>query len=306
LIANSVELTGVAKDYGGHWALQDVDLALRPGECTALAGHNGAGKSTLIKLMIGLIRPTRGSVRVLGEDTVAGASIRVRSQIGYLPENVAFYPAMTGDETLAFYARLKRQPISRNADLMARVGIARAGERRVATYSKGMRQRLALAQALLGAPKLLLLDEPTTGLDPALRQDFYEIVRKLRDDGVTLLISSHALAELQGQADRIIIMNRGRKVADGTMADLRRAAALPVRIGIRLAEPLRVAVNDSAHPLAVWTSRDDRNYELFCLEQDKAAAIQALGSIPVALADVEVTQAGLEDIYAHFLKRVDE
>jgi Cu-processing system ATP-binding protein len=306
LTTSSVELASVAKDYGGHWALQDVDLVLRPGECTALAGHNGAGKSTLIKLMIGLIRPTRGTVRVLGEDMAAGGSTRIRDQIGYLPENVAFYPAMTGEETMAFYARLKRQPLSRNADLLAQVGIARAGSRRVATYSKGMRQRLALAQALLGQPKLLLLDEPTTGLDPALRQEFYEIVRKLRDEGVTLLISSHALAELQGQADRIIIMNRGRKVADGTMTDLRRAAALPVRIAIRLAEPLRVAVNDSAHPLASWTPKDDRNYELSCLEQDKAAAIQALGSIPVALADVEVTQPGLEDIYAHFLKRVDE
>src|SRR5579859_627099 len=205
-------LEGVTKLYGRQAAVEAVDLVLRPGETLALAGHNGAGKSTLIKLMLGLIRPTQGRLAVLGQDPAAGGAASARLEIGYLPENVAFDPAMTGAETLAFYARLKRQPVARNAELLERVGIAKAAAQRVGTYSKGMRQRLGLAQALLGTPRLLLLDEPTSGLDPALRQSFYEIVRALRDQGAAVLLSSHALTEIEAQVDRIVIMNRGRKV----------------------------------------------------------------------------------------------
>jgi Cu-processing system ATP-binding protein len=295
----AVELAEIAKDYGGHVAVEDVDLVLRQGECVALAGHNGAGKSTLIKLMLGLITPTRGSVSVLGENPAA----RRRIDIGYLPENVALHPAMTGAETLAFYARLKRQPVSGNAALLERVGIAAAAKRRVGTYSKGMRQRLGLAQALLGAPKLLLLDEPTTGLDPALRQSFYEIVRELRDGGAAVLLSSHALAELEGQADRVVIMNRGRKTADGTMSDLRRLAALPVRIRVRLARGLRLAVNEGAGPFDNWAELGERSYELHCLERDKVAVIQRIGTLRLAIEDIEILSPGLDDIYAHFLRR---
>jgi Cu-processing system ATP-binding protein len=302
MTGNAVELAGVTKIYGRQAAVEEVDFTLRPGECLALAGHNGAGKSTLIKLMLGLIRPTRGRLAVLGEDPGARAAAGTRLEIGYLPENVAFDPAMTGAETLAFYARLKRQPVARNAALLERVGIARASRQRVGTYSKGMRQRLGLAQALLGAPKLLLLDEPTTGLDPALRQSFYEIVRALRDQGAAILLSSHALTEIEAQVDRIVIMNRGRKVADGTMADLRRAAALPVRIRIRLGA-LRLAANDGPAGLPGWSNLGDRNFEFRCLDQDKVAAIQSLGSVRAPIEDVEVTQPNLDDIYAHFLAR---
>jgi len=158
------------KCEGKQVAVSDVDLTLRAGECVGLVGHNGAGKSTMIKMMLGLLRPSEGTVRVLGDDPAASASARDRGQLGYLPENVALYPSMTGPETLAFYARLKGQPVSLNTALLEKVGIAGAADRRVGTYSKGMRQRLGLAQALLGDPRVLLLDEPTTGLDPALRQ----------------------------------------------------------------------------------------------------------------------------------------
>jgi Cu-processing system ATP-binding protein len=298
----AVELAGVGKDYGRQHAVVDVDLALRPGECVALAGHNGAGKTTLIKLMLGLIRPTRGRVAVLGEDPAAGAATRARLDVGYLPETIAFHPAMTGAETLAFYARLKRQPLARNAMLLERVGIAEAARRKVGTYSKGMRQRLGLAQALLGAPKVLLLDEPTTGLDPALRQSFYEIVRALRDGGAAVLLSSHALAEIEGQVDRVVIMNRGRKVADGTMTELRRAAALPVRIRIRLGG-LRLAVNEGGDPLAGWSRVGDGEFELRCPERDKVAVLRGLGAIRAQIDDVDVLQPSLDDIYAHFLER---
>jgi Cu-processing system ATP-binding protein len=298
----TVTLAGVTKTYGRHRAVSDVALALRPGECVALAGHNGAGKSTLIKLMLGLIRPTHGRVSVLGEDPAAGAAARARREVGYLPEVIAFHPSMTGAETLAFYARLKRLPIARNAELLERVGIAKAASQRVGTYSKGMRQRLGLAQALLGAPKVLLLDEPTTGLDPALRQGFYEIVRELRRDGATILLSSHALAEIEGHVDRIVILNSGRKVADGTMSELRRAAGVPTRIRVRLAA-LRLVVNGGSEALGGWSQIGERRFELSCREEDKVAAIQELGAMRTPIEEIEVLQPSLDDLYAHYLKR---
>jgi len=292
-------MNGIAKSYGRQVAVQEVDLSVRRGECIALAGHNGAGKSTLIKLMLGLISPTRGKLSVLGRNPAAGG----RADVGYLPESLALYPSMTGAETLAFYARLKGQPVARNAALLEKVGIAHAAGRRVATYSKGMRQRLGLAQALLGAPQLLLLDEPTAGLDPALRQSFYQLLGELRERGVTVVLSSHALAEIEGRADRIVIMNCGRKCADGSMSDLRRLAALPTRIRLRLAHSLRLIVNDGGHHLAGWKLVGEHSYELECSQEEKAAVIGGLGMLGLPIEDVEIIAPGLDDIYAHFLRR---
>ncbi len=207
-MTNTVELAGVTKRYGTIEAVRDVSFALPEGEAIALVGHNGAGKTTLLKLMLGLIRPTAGTIRVLGENPAAG-EFAARRALGYLPESVSFNAALTGREILTFYARLKREPVAKSLVLLDDVGLGEAAARRVGTYSKGMRQRLGLAQALIGAPKILLLDEPTTGLDPALRMSFYQIVQKLRDEGTTVVLSSHALTEIEERADRVIIMNRG-------------------------------------------------------------------------------------------------
>jgi Cu-processing system ATP-binding protein len=292
----TVRLEGVVKRYGRETAVGGVDLELAAGECIALVGHNGAGKSTLIKLMLGLIRPTEGRVTVLGEDPGAGAAARARREVGYLPENLALHPAMTGIETLAFYARLKRQPLAGNRELLDRVGLGAAARRRVGTYSKGMRQRLGLAQALLGRPRLLLLDEPTTGLDPALRQHFYEIVRELRESGATLLLSSHALAELEGQVDRVVILSRGAKVADGTLLALRRLADRPVRI--------RVVLPGGGVPAGgAWRPLGGRLFELACPPGDSVAILRGLTAGASAPEALEVLPPSLDEIYADFLER---
>ncbi|WP_454019688.1 ABC transporter ATP-binding protein [Azospirillum sp. Marseille-Q6669] len=280
----TIRVEGVSKRYGDAFAVREVDLDLAPGECVAMVGHNGAGKSSLIKLMLGLTTPTAGSVRVLGGDPASASASHIRRQVGFLPESVAFHPSMTGRETLDFYARLKRVPRDGNDALFERVGLEPAAvKRRVGTYSKGMRQRLALAQALLGGPKVLFLDEPTTGLDPALRQSFYEIVRDLRDAGTTVLLCSHALTELEGQADRVVVMNRGRKVADGSLATLRGLAQLPVRI--RLTLPSGEVV------------------ETACANDDKVATLRQIACEGPELADIEVVQPSLDEMYAHFLRR---
>jgi Cu-processing system ATP-binding protein len=196
-VTAAIHLEGVAKHYGALAAVRNITLQLGEGQTVALVGHNGAGKTTLFKLMLGLTRSSAGTIRVLGADPLSPDGQRARLEIGYLPENVVFSSTLTGLETLQFYATLKRRSRSECVALLERVGLAHAARKRVSTYSKGMRQRLGLAQAVIGAPRLLFLDEPTTGLDPLVRQSFYELVGELRGRGVTAILSSHALSELE-------------------------------------------------------------------------------------------------------------
>jgi len=245
------------------------------------------------------VRPTAGKVMVLGENP--GAAVQARAQVGYLPENVALQPTMTGEELLAFYARIKRRLLSDNPGILERVGIAHAARRRIGTYSKGMRQRLALAQALIGNPRVLLLDEPTTGLDPSLRLTFYEIIGDLRARGATVLLSSHALSELEGQVDRVVVMNQGRKVADGTMAELRRLAQRPVRIRITLQDDHATLFPRIAGMAFEWHRMSARTFEIHCSEQEKVSAVRHVVDGTLSVADLEIIPPTLDDIYAHFL-----
>lgn len=298
--ATTVSLGAVSKRFGQTLAVNEVNLALMPGQCVALVGHNGAGKSTLIKLMLGLIRPTQGRVEVLGADVGSRRFGDLRVGIGFLPENVVFPPAMTGAEVLAFYARLKRQPVRLNMALLERVGLGEAVGRRTGTYSKGMRQRLGLAQALLGTPKLLLLDEPTSGLDPASRRGFYKIVSEVTRKGATVLLTSHALAEIEQHADRVIAMDHGRKVADGSISDLRRFAAASTRILIRFPSGV------TFHPamLADFPEHrvvSDGAVEIRCAETARVGVMRKLLALPLAITDVEILVPTLDDIYADVL-----
>jgi Cu-processing system ATP-binding protein len=303
-MTDTVQIQGVSKRFGKVEAVRDVSFGLSEGETVALVGHNGAGKTTLLKLMLGLIRPTAGTVTVLGDRPAAG-EFAGRSRLGYLPENVAFNATLTGRETLSFYARLKRQPRSAVGGLLERVGLAHAGDRRVGTYSKGMRQRLGLAQALLGRPRVLLLDEPTTGLDPALRQSFYEIVETLRADGATVLLSSHALTELEERAGRIVIMNRGIKVADGSLDELRRLAELPIRIRLTMVEAANGKADRWLEHLDRWQRVDARTIELEVEPQGKLAALRRAGEPDAPVADIDVLPPTLDQLYAHFLRMQD-
>ena len=220
-LAPAILAHGLTKQYGANKAVDGVDLTLAPGTTLALIGHNGAGKTTLMKLILGLIRPSAGNLNVLGVEPGA-APLEHRRHIGFLPENVAFHDELTGTQTLNFYARLKGASLSQCKTLLERVGLAFAAGRRVKTYSKGMRQRLGLAQALLGEPRLMLLDEPTTGLDPASRVEFFRIMRELSDRGATVIISSHILTELEARTDLVAIMNRSKLAAFGPLEALRR------------------------------------------------------------------------------------
>jgi Cu-processing system ATP-binding protein len=299
-MTGTVEIRNVVKRFGKVEAVRDVSFALLEGETVALVGHNGAGKTTLMKLMLGLIRPTGGHITVLGEDPAAG-EFAARRRLGYLPENVSFNAALTGHETLSFYARLKQEPKQSVAKLLDRVGLTHAANRRVGTYSKGMRQRLGLAQALLGEPRVLLLDEPTTGLDPALRHNFYEIVEELRGRGATVLLSSHALTELEERAGRVIIMNRGIKVADGTLDELRRIARLPTRIRLKVTDAGLANVPNWLGRSQEWRRINGHMVEIDAAPDQKIEVLRRATDEGAPVEDLDVFPPTLDELYAHFL-----
>jgi Cu-processing system ATP-binding protein len=294
---NSVQLSSAGKCYERRWALRNVELTLAPGERLALLGHNGAGKTTLLKLILGLIRPDEGQIRVFGK--TPGIARGSDKTIGFLPENVAFHDAMSGRETLHFYARLKRRPLTECGPLLERVGLSYAIDRRVSTYSKGMRQRLGLAQALLGSPRLLLLDEPTTGLDPALRLIFYDILKDLAGQGTTVLLSSHLLTELEERTDRIAVMHGGRLLIVGRLADLRDQAGLPLEVTLKIAAGKAPAVISALAQFAADDIEGD-NLRLTCQPEDKMSLLRHVGSLGADILDIDISQPGLDSIYAQF------
>ena len=202
-------------------ALQHLNLEIAPGEIYGLLGPNGSGKSTTLKIILGLIQPTRGSVRVFGHDN---STVAVRRDIGFLPENAYFHKFLTGTETLRFHARLSglesRESKSRIAELLETVGLTRAADARLGTYSKGMLQRIGLAQALIHRPKILVLDEPTAAVDPAGSRDIQNLIASLKKTGTTILLSSHLLTQVQEVCDRVGILHRGKLIREGRLEDL--------------------------------------------------------------------------------------
>lgn len=291
-----VAMSGLSKRLAGRDILKNITLSLGEGRCIALVGHNGAGKTTMLKILLGLSSPTSGAVKVFGEDP---ARARMRGRIGFLPENVSFSPSLTGRELLAFYARLKGSRPSACLTLLDRVGLGEAASRPIRTYSKGMRQRLGLAQALIGAPRLLLLDEPTTGLDATIRQIFYEIVLELRNGGATILLSSHSLTELEERADRLIIMNKAAIVADGSLDELQESADLPVRMRIVTHAPIENP--GGLGPVIEWRANGG-TIELVCARKNKIEVLRAIIESHAPVADVAIMPSNLDQLYAHFLR----
>ncbi|WP_134726730.1 ABC transporter ATP-binding protein [Paracoccus luteus] len=293
---NSLILSRLTRRFGAVAALDEVSLSVAPGERVALLGHNGAGKSTLMKIVLGLIPLTSGQVQVLGAPPGSPAA---RAGTAYLPENVAFHPALTGREQIRAYLALRGQPRGLAGDLLARVGLADAADRRIGTYSKGMRQRVGLAQALIGQPRLLVLDEPTSGLDPVSRREFYALLDELAATGASILLSSHALTEVEARTDRMVILSHGRVVAQGTMADLRAEAALPVTFAL-LPAPGRAEALARAFPDA---ASDGGALRLSVPQSGKIAALARVAAAQALLADVDIVPPSLEDIYSRISRR---
>ena len=299
---SAVQIQGVNQRYGSMTVLHDLNLELAEGEVLGLFGHNGAGKTTSMKLILGLLAPSEGRVEVLGR---APNDPAVRRQLGYLPENVTFYPQLSGRETLRHFARLKSAPLKQVDELLEQVGLAHAAERRVKTYSKGMRQRLGLAQALLGEPRLLLLDEPTVGLDPIATGDLYQLIDRLRQRGTSIILCSHVLPGVEAHINRAAILAKGRLQAVGSLTQLRVEAGLPTRIRAS-------GVDNGTAWLQRWgaaghsaRSLGERSVEVSAINGHKLPLLRELLGEGEP-DDIEIHQPSLEDLYRYYMERAGD
>ena len=297
--ASLVETRGLTKRYGARLAVDDLDMTVRRGEVYGFLGPNGAGKTTTLRMLLGLIRPTSGAATVLGEAPGAPAGL---ARIGALVESPAFYPYLSGRDNLRVMAAYTGVGRDRIEQVLAEVELAdRAGDR-YAAYSLGMKQRLGVAATLLKDPELLILDEPTNGLDPAGMAEMRELIRRLGSGRRTVLLSSHLLGEVEQVCDRVGVIHRGRLIAEGTVAELRGAAGLVVRaqpleraeaIAARVAGVERVEVADGALRLAVDPAR-------------AAEVNHALVSAGVAVSELRPAQQSLETVFLRLTQEQQE
>lgn len=288
-------LSETSKKYQQLTALNTINLTLNPGEVLGLFGHNGAGKTTMMKIILGVTPASSGQARVFGVDPLSQQAWLSRRKIGYLPENVSFYEQLTGLEVLTYFARLKRVAKQEVYELLEQVGLTHAQNRQVKQYSKGMRQRLGLAQAFLGNPKLLLLDEPTVGLDPIATQDFYQRVDQLKANGASVILCSHVLPGVKQHIDRALILAKGQQKAIGSLDHLRKQANLPATINVPHLS--RLIEKDSR--LLQWQTGTD---QLQVPEKQKLEVIRQLLSCN-ELTDINVESASLTQLYQYYLKQ---
>ncbi|MEP7158646.1 MAG: ABC transporter ATP-binding protein [Chloroflexota bacterium] len=290
----AIRTKGLTKKYGDFTAVDKLDLTVRQGQVFGLLGPNGAGKTTTILMLLGLSEPTAGTARVLGLDP-AREPIAVKRRVGYMPDNVGFYGAMTGRQNLRYTARLNgigsKVAEERISGLLERVGLTAAGDNKVETYSRGMRQRLGLADVLVKEPSIIILDEPTTAIDPAGVEEVLEIIRELARDGAAVLVASHLLHQVQQVCDEVGIFVAGKLIASGAMEKLSsqlgtgpieiELAAPPPNDGVRAAAAKVQGVTSVERDPAdarMWVVKADRD-----VRADLAKALVEAGQPPYHL-----------------------
>jgi ABC-2 type transport system ATP-binding protein len=277
-VADALLVSDLRKAYGATEALKGVDLRVAEGELVGLLGPNGAGKSTLVKIACGLVRPSAGSARVAG---APAGSAEAQRALGYLAELFRFPDWLSADELLDLHQRLARSGggVEERRRLLELVGLGGEAARRVGAMSKGMQQRLGLAQAMIGAPRLLLLDEPTSALDPAGRRTVRRLLEDLRSRGVAVLLNSHLLSEVELVCDRVAIIARGAVVAAGTPAELSRPGGVEVRTAAGRRLFADAAREDAPRIVRELVAAGEEVYEVRVLTSSlEDAYLEAVGS----------------------------
>ena len=291
------------KRYGRRVAVEDVSFEVRPAEVVGLLGPNGAGKTSVIKMLLGLSEPDGGSATLFGR---ASRDPGARSAVGYLPELFRYQPWLSADEVLTLHGRLTgaRAAAAERERLLARVGLAERRHDRVGGFSKGMQQRLGLAVALVGEPRLVVLDEPTSALDPVGRVDVRDIVLDLRAGGVGVLLNSHLIGEVERVCDRVVILDRGRVAASGTLGELLGRRELRLRLG---------ELDPAAWQRITATGAATRERDVVTVALEPAAPatvvpdlVRDLVALGVAVHAVEPTRITLEERLLGILRHTDE
>jgi ABC-2 type transport system ATP-binding protein len=278
----ALSVTGLRKAYGSVQALRGVDLEIGPGELFGLLGPNGAGKSTLVKVACGLVRPSAGTVTVCGS---AAGSPAAHAQLGYLAELFRFPDWCTADELIGLHQELvgSQGGAEERRELLDLVELGHVPDRRVGAMSKGMQQRLGIAQALVGAPRLLLLDEPTSALDPAGRRTVRALLERLRERGVSVLLNSHLLSEVELVCDRVAIIDGGEVVAAGTPAELSRAGGVEVETAAGVRSFADATREDAPRIVRDLVAAGEDVYEVRLLTSTlEDAYLEAVGQGPAA------------------------
>ena len=294
----AIELDELSKHFGDVVAVDELDLTVEEGEIFGFLGPNGAGKSTTIDILLDFIRPTSGSVTVLGHDAQR-ESLAVRQRTGVLPDAYHVYDRLTGRQHLEFAIELKETDDDPMA-MLERVGIADAADRKAGGYSKGMKQRLMMAIALLGEPDLLILDEPSTGLDPNGAKEMREIIREENDRGTTVFFSSHVMEQVEAVCDRVAIINRGRLVAVDSVEGLRKASGSGETLILQL-ETLSEAVLSAITDVTgvEYATIDDGRIRVTLGDRRKFRVLEEIDDI-ATIEDFSVVTSSLGDLFIQY------
>lgn len=283
-------LHSIRKRYGREEVLRGVDLGLEKGSIVGLVGDNGSGKSTLLKILAGILRPDAGAL-----NAPTG-----RPRVGYMPENCQWYPYLTGAQVLRYFGRYTGATPAEQAEVLARVGLWEARDKKVRAYSKGMRQKLGLAQAISGAPDLLVLDEPTNGLDPHGIIDFYAILHERVAAGTTVILSSHLLTELDGRITHLALLYGGTIVTSGPCDRLMAASRLPHHVSL---QDLPDAALKSLQEGPWQTQRQGTGLELTLPKSQLSAFWRRAAALGAPLDNLRLQGPTLDDLYLHIMAR---
>jgi ABC-2 type transport system ATP-binding protein len=303
-----IETRGLTKRYGKVVAVDGLELSIEAGEVYGLLGPNGSGKTTTILMLLGLTEPSAGTVRVLGLDP-AREPLSLKRQVGYLPDSVGFYGEMTAWENLAYIARLNGLPRAlaqqRMERVLERMGLAEVAQRPVSTFSRGMRQRLGLAEVLLKEPKVVILDEPTLGLDPEAAQEFLKMIQGLKNEGITVLLSSHLLHQVQAICDRVGLFHQGKLVLEGRVEELaQRVLGGAYRIRLE-ATPLEgLAERLRALPGVSQVQTDAAGLKLEAQQDIRPQVAQVVLEAGATLQSLLLEQPSLDEVYARYFQEV--
>ncbi|HEY7582571.1 MAG TPA: ABC transporter ATP-binding protein [Acidimicrobiia bacterium] len=308
--ATTVVTHQLTKDYGEIRVVDNLDLKLRAGEIFGLLGPNGAGKTTTILMLLGLVEPTAGSIEVLGLDP-SRHPLTVKRRVGYLPDAVGFYDGMTGWENLSFTAQLNRLDNGGRIDeLLDEVGLAEARDQKAGTYSRGMKQRLGIADALLKDPDILILDEPTTAIDPEGVAEILTMIRRLADErGVTVLLSSHLLHQVQAVCDRVAIFVRGKVVAQGAPSELASRGGGPEEVEFNTPstdDKVRSALGQASFVKKLESARLRGNYVARIDRGSTNKLVSALVNGGVQLDGIRRTSDDLDEVYRRYFHQDDQ
>lgn len=301
---SAIEASELSKRYDNVIALDRVDLHVEEGEVFGFLGPNGAGKSTMINILLDFVKPSHGSATILGHDCQE-SGVNAREHLGVLPEGYTPYKRLTGRQHIEYAIRSKDaddDPV----EILERVGIREDGDRKASEYSKGMAQRLVLGMALVGEPDLLLLDEPTTGLDPNGAAEMRDILREENERGATIFFSSHILEQVQAVCDRVGILQEGKLVAVDTIQGLRDSLGGGTKLVITV-DSVTPGLTDAVEPIdgveTVWVEEDASVVEVTCTNDAKMDVLVAFQNVGVDVVNFRTEEASLEDMFVEYTRR---